>query len=173
MNFVSLKIILLFQITSKYWSSERTFQLLILVSWNKSISMLFETSRQISVCVLISQTANQNSMRGQGKPLPSWAQTCQVLAWEEFVSWSYKPLKIGVCNGSAILTLSIVALLLCYNISSPSICEIVICPMPGNWGDDETNGHALNCLNLSVLGFYWHTEREGEQRGLKSDSWVP
>lgn len=87
----------------------------------------------------------------------------QVSAWEKFVAWSYKPPKIGVYNGSAILTLSVVALLLCYNISSPSICEIVICPTAGNWGDDETQGYALNYLNLSVLGFYWHIKREGEQ----------
>lgn len=78
-------------------------------------------------------------------------------------SLKLQPLKIGVYNGSAILTLSVVALLLCCNISSPSICEIVICPMAGNWRDDETQGYALNYLNLSVLGFYWHIKREGEQ----------
>lgn len=102
-------------------------------------------------------------MKRQGKPLPSWAQICPVSAWEKFLAWSYKALQIGVYNGSAILTLSVVALLLCYNISSPSICEIVICPMAGNWGDGETQGYALNYLNLSVLGFYWHIKREGEQ----------
>lgn len=81
----------------------------------------------------------------------------------EICSLKLQPLKIGVYNGSAILTLSVVALLLCCNISSPSICEIVICPMAGNWRDDETQGYALNYLNLSVLGFYWHIKREGEQ----------
>lgn len=124
---------------------------------------IWNHQRHIFVCILVSQTPNQNGMKRQGKPLPSWAQICQVSAWEKFVAWSYKPLKIGVYNGSAILTLSVVALLLCYNISSPSICEIVICPMAGNWGDDETPGYALNYLNLSVLGFYWHIKRDGEQ----------
>lgn len=131
--------------------------------------------RHIFVCILVSQIPNQNGLRRQGKPLPTWAQICQVSAWEKFVAWSYKPLKIGVYNGSAILTLSVVALLLSYNISFPSICEIVICPMASNWGDDETRGYALHYLNLSVLGFYWHIKREGEQggEGLMSDSWVP
>lgn len=129
----------------------------------KYFTAIWNDQIHIFVCILVSQTPNQNGMKRQGKPLPSWARICQVSAWEKFVAWSYKPLKIGVYNGSAILTLSVVALLLCYNISSPSICEIVICPMAGNWGDDETQGYALNYLNLSVLGFYWHIKREGEQ----------
>lgn len=128
----------------------------------KYFSAIWNNQRHIFVCILMLQTPNQNGMKRQGKPLPSWAQICQVSAWEKFVAWSYKPLKIGVYNGSAILTLSVVALLLCYNISSPSICEIVICPMSGNW-DDETQGYALNYLNLSVLGFYWQIKRWGEQ----------
>lgn len=119
-------------------------------------SAIWNHQRHTFVCILLLQTPNQNGLRRQGKPLPSWAQICQVSVWEKFVAWSYKPLKIGVYNGSAILTLSVVALLLSYNISFPSICEIVICLMAGNCRDDETKGYALNHLNLSVLGFYWH-----------------
>lgn len=93
-------------------------------SWKKHISLPFETTRDIFVCILISQTPNQNGMKRQGKPLPSWAQICPVSAWDKFLTWSYKPLWIGVYNGSTILTLSVVALLLCHNISAPNICEI-------------------------------------------------
>lgn len=78
------------------------------------------------ICILVSQTPNQNGMKRQGKPLPSWAQVCPVSAWENFLAWSYKSLWMDVYNGSAILTLSVVVLVLLYNISAPSIFEILI-----------------------------------------------
>lgn len=149
-------------------------------SWKKHISITISNYQgHAFVCILISQTPNQNGMKRQGKPLPSWAQICPVSAWEKFLAWSYKPVWIGVYNGSAILTLSAVALVLCC-ISAPSICEILICPMAGNWGDGETQEflnalNALNYLNLSVLGFYWHKKWEDKQwvRGsCQTDEWL-